>query len=209
MRSTRARASAWRLSEKESSAWADKSGWSRSVAEVVAFGWSCGSSDRLSIGDLGLPPKSPQAAGVHPSLHPTADIVIISTLAVRGIAMQSLSVRIVVAPSPAPSSSLSCLDLIKGPVFRRTQIADRVHQIDDHGSHQGGAPAAENSERPKHDCRDVKVGHEPRSNAFYLATFLAAAFSIILRYFTGSLLKSFTQSLQQKRTSTSGLPGSW
>ena len=60
-----------------------------------------------------------------------ADIVIISTLAVRGIAMQSLPIGIVGGTLAAAVFFAFLLDLIKVPVFRRTQIADPVHEIDD------------------------------------------------------------------------------
>jgi len=53
-----------------------------------------------------------------------ADIVIISTLAVRGIAMQSLPLGIVGGIFACSILFAFLLDLIKVPVLRRTQIAD-------------------------------------------------------------------------------------
>jgi H+-transporting ATPase len=55
-----------------------------------------------------------------------ADMVIISTLAVRGIAMQSLPIGIVGGTLAGAILFAFLLDLIKVPVFRRTQIADQV-----------------------------------------------------------------------------------
>jgi H+-transporting ATPase len=94
-----------------------------------------------------------------------ADIVIISTLAVRGIAMQSLPIGIVGGTLAAAVLFAFLLDLIKVPVFRRTQIADPVHEIDDQPSHQASAPAAQGSEQPKRDMGENKANPGPISKA--------------------------------------------
>jgi H+-transporting ATPase len=51
------------------------------------------------------------------------DILIISTLAVCGLAMQSLPIAVVISVLAAAMFFTFLLDLVKVPVFRRLQVA--------------------------------------------------------------------------------------